>query len=255
MALKPASPFARYTKADKPAPHRIIAASFGEVGTLKTSFWAGAPGPIVFLSFDKGLEGVIEPFQDQKDIWVKEYTWGALTLGEPPTQDEAIELRDEFVNDFQHAITHARTVVIDKETELWDVVKYAAFGPPKEGTPKDWDVPKGLMRKLLNAPKALDINFGVIQGMKNEWVSQVNPRTGKKGITQSGLRVRNGSDDVEAIMHINIEHVREDDEFRMKIGKSRGPGGIDVQYQTMPACTFTEFAMLVFPGTDESDWS
>ena len=253
MAPKPLDPMARYTKANKPAPHRIIAASFGEVGTLKTSFWAGAPGPIVFLSFDKGLEGVIEPFQDQKDIYIKEYDW-VTAPGAEPDQSLAIELRDQFTEDYEHAIQHARTVVIDKETDMWGVFKYAEFGAPEKGRPDDWDKLKARVRRLINMPKALDINLGVIQGMKNEWVTQVNNKTGTKGITQSGNRIRAGMDDIEALVHINIEHVREEGEFKMKIGKSRGPGGIDVQYQTMPFCSFTEFAMLVFPGTSEEDW-
>ncbi len=245
--------FARFTKADQPAKERIIAASFGEVGTLKTSFWLGAPGPIVILSFDKGLEGVVEPFQEEKDIYVKEYAWTPSPTN-TPDQDAAIEMRDTFIEDFEHAVLHARTVIIDKETELWDLVKYADFGAPREGTPKDWDVPKGRMRSILNLPKAHDVNFGVIQGMRNEWVSQVNPKTGKKGITQSGNRIRAGSDDVDAIMFINIEHVFEEGEFKLKVGKARGPGGRDIQNTTLPFVTFSEFGQLVFPESDESSW-
>ena len=251
---KSANEFARFTKADQPAKPRIIANSYGEVGTLKTSFWLGAPGPIVVFSFDKGLEGVIEEYQKTKDIYVKEYTWGHMP-GQGPDQQAAIDLRDEFTEDFEHACKHARTVFIDKETELWDVVKYADFGAPQEGTPKDWDRPKGRMRRLLNMPKATDINFGVIQGMRNEWVSQVNPKTGKKGITQSGLRIPAGSDDVEAIMNINLEHFREDGEFKIRIGKMRGPGAREWQYQVIPAMSFSDFGQIVFPDSEESDWS
>ena len=49
----------RFTKASTTLKPRIIAASYGEVGTLKTSFWLGAPGPILVQSLDWGLEGVI----------------------------------------------------------------------------------------------------------------------------------------------------------------------------------------------------
>ena len=254
MSKPSSNPLAsRYTLADKPAKERIIAASFGEVGTLKTSFWAGAPGPIVFLSFDQGLEGVIEPFQDEKEIYVKEYAW-VTAPGAEPDQQMAIDLRDEFTADFEHAIQHARTVVIDKETDMWGVFKYADFGPPEKGRPDDWDALKNRVRRLLNMPKALDINFGVIQGMKNEWVSQTNNKTGAKGITQSGNRIRAGMDDVDAIMHININHVLEDGEFKMKIGKARGPGGRDIQNTTLPFVSFAEFGQLVFPDSDESSW-
>ncbi len=251
---KAADSFARFTKADQPVKQRIIAASYGEVGTLKTSFWLGAPGPIVVLSFDKGLEGVIEPYQDLKDIYVREYDW-VTAPGAEPDQSAAVDMRDEFIADFENAVQHARTLVLDKETDMWSVFKYAEFGAPEKGRPDDWDKLKNRVRRLFNMPKALDLNFGIIQGMKNEWTSQVNPKTGAKGITQTGNRVRAGSDDVEAIVHINIEHAFEGGEFVMKIGKARGPGGRDIQNQTLPAMSFSEFGQLVFPESDEGDWS
>jgi hypothetical protein len=247
------SEFARYEKADKPAKLRIIASSFGEVGSGKTSFWLGAPGPIVVLSFDQGLEGVVEAYQDQKDIYVKTFAWSNAP-GFEPDQSAAIDMRDEFTEVFEHAVNHARTVVLDTETAMFRVFKYAEFGVPEKGRPDDWDKLKDRCRRLLNMPKALDLNFGVVQSMGNQWVKQVNAANGKAGITQSGERERKGMDDVEAIMHINIEHFREDGEFKMKIGKARGPGGRDIQNQTIPAVTFGEFAQLVFPESDESDW-
>jgi hypothetical protein len=252
---KPSNDFSRFTKADQPAKYRIIANSVGEVGTLKTSFWLSAPGPIVVLSFDKGTDGVVQEFQETKDIYLKEYTWNN-GISNRPDQQAAIDLVEEFIEDFEHAINlpNVRTVFIDKETELWDVVKYAEFGPPQSGTPKDWDAPKGLMRRMLNAPKALDINFGVIQGMRNEWVTQVNPQNGKKGITQSGNRIPAGSDDVDAIMNVNLEHIREDGEFKIRIGKMRGPGARALQYTTIPAVTFSELGQLMFEESTEEDW-
>lgn len=251
---KPTDVFSRYTKADQPAKPRLIAGSYGEVGTGKTTFWMGAPGPIIVLSFDRGTEGVVEPFQDSKDIYVKEFSW-VTAPGAEPDQSAAIDLREEFTEVFEHAVQHARTLVLDKETDMWGVFKYAEFGPPEKGRPDDWDSLKNRVRRLMNMPKALDLNFGVIQGMKNEWIPQVNPKTGQKGITQSGRRLPSGMDDIEAIMHINIEHlVSPTGEFSLKVGKSRGPGGRNIQYSTLPPLNFSEFAQLVFPDTTDADW-
>ncbi len=255
---KPTDDFARFTKADAPVKNRILAQSAGEVGTLKTSFWLGAPGPTVVLSFDQGLEGVIEEYQDKKDIYVRTYNW-VTAPGAEPDQQEAQDLRDQFTEDFEWAMKlgaekKIRTAFIDKETDMWGVFKYADFGPPEKGRPDDWDALKNRVRRLLNMPKALDINFGCIQGMKNEWVPEVNKKTGAKGITQSGLRIPAGMDDVEAIMNINLLHIYEDGEFKLKVGKVRGPGAREIQNSTLPAVTFAEFGMLVFPESDESDW-
>lgn len=250
--------FSRYVKADDTTKQRIIGASFGEPGTGKTTFWLTAPGPIIIMSFDRGLEGVVEEFTKVKDIYVDEYEW-APAAGVSLDQQEAIDLREKFTENFEHAIQNARTVVLDKETDVWGLFKFAEFGVSEKGAPLNWDALKGRLRRLYNMPKATDINFGIIQGMRNEWVPQVNKNTGNKGITQSGIRIRNGMDDVEGLVHLNIEHQRiavknEPSRFVLNVGKSRGPGSRDVQDQTFENLTFPEFAQLVFPESKSEDW-
>ncbi len=90
--------------------------------------------------------------------------------------------------------------------------------------------------------------------MKNEWVTKVNPGNGKTGITQSGNRIADGMDDVSALVHIVIEHTRQNGEFSITVGKSRGPGSQDVQDQTFNGLSFVEFASLVFPDSETADW-
>src|ERR1700676_3292254 len=158
--------FSRYQKADDTYKHRIVAASYGLVGTGKTSFWLGAPGPIVVQTLDQGLEGVVEQYAKSKDIYVANYDMGH-TVGGEFTHEMAREARDKFVEDFEHAITHARTVVWDRESDMFSLFSYAEFGTPDKysaANPKDWDKLKGTIRRLISMAKATDINFGLIQG-------------------------------------------------------------------------------------------
>ena len=250
MAKVVSNPFDRFEKANTPAKPRIVASSYGEVGTLKTSFWLGAPGPILVQTLDQGLEGVIEPYMNLKDIYVADYDLGR-NPGEEYNHERAIEARDKFVEDFEHTIAHtkARTIFWDRESDMFSLFSYAEFGTPDKynaATPKDWDKLKGGIRRLIAMAKASDINFGIIQGMRDEWSK------GKMGKT--GNRIRNGMDEIDALVHINIEHAIERGEFVMKIGKARGPGGREIQNQTLPAMTFVDFASLVFPDSSEQDW-
>lgn len=264
----PITRFSRFSQATDEVRKRIIANSAGEVGSGKTEWWLGAPAPIVILTMDQGLEGVIEPFAREKEIYVATYDLGLTPKEEgddSPTeldQDTAIEMRNKYILDYESAIRDgARTVIQDRETDFWYLCSYAEFGDPKTGNPKDWDALKNVQRRLIAMAKASDINLGIIQGMKNEWVSQVNKKTGTKGITQSGVRIPAGHDDVDALMHINILHTRKDvpgepPTFGLTIGKARGPGSGSVQGQTIePSVTFVEFAQLVFPDSDESSWT
>lgn len=249
MKQKKAEPFARYTKADDTLKPRIVGVSVGEVGTGKTNFWLGAPGPIVVQTLDQGLEGVVENFTRVKDIYVANYDMG-LSVGETYTHDMAVEARDKFIEDFEHAITHARTIIWDRESDMFSLFSYAEHGTPDKyqaGTPKDWDKLKGTIRRLIAMAKASDVNFGMIQGLRDEWAK------GKMGKT--GARVRDGMEGISALAHIDIEHTRVNGKFAITIGKCRGPGSLDLMDQTLEGLTFTEFAMLVFPESSEEDWS
>lgn len=256
MALKSNNAFSRYVKADDVVKPRIIASSQGEVGTGKTQWWLGAPGPIIIQTLDQGLEGVVEPFTREKDIYIADYDLG-LTPGESFTHALAVEARDKFVADFEHALTVARTIVWDRESDMWNLFFFAEFGTDDAfaaAPPKDWDKLKGHIRRLISLAKATDVNFGIIRGMKNEWASSINKRTGAKGAAQTGNRVPAGMEDIDALAHIVIEHTRVNGEFAINVSKSRGPGSGEVQDRTFSNITFSEFAQLVFPDSTEEQW-
>ena len=251
------SPFARFERASPDIKPRIVASSYGEVGTGKTHFWLGAPAPIVVQTLDQGLEGVVEQYAKEKDIYLANYDLGA-TIGASFTHAAAVEARDKFIEDFETAIQSARTIVWDRETDVFDLFYFAEFGTDDAfgaAGAKDWDKLKGKLRRMIAMAKASDINFGLIQGMRNEWVAKANKNTGAKAAAQSGNRIRKGMDDIEALVHIDLLHTRQNGEFSIEVKKSRGPGGTDVQDQTFEGLSFTDFALLVFPDTSEKDWA
>lgn len=252
----PSNPFLpRYVRAGTSSAPRIVGLSQGEVGSGKTSFWLGAPGPIGVQTLDQGLEGVVEKYASDKEIYIAEYDLGQS--GEEYTHEMAVIARDKFEADFEHLIQHARTIVWDRESDVFSTFSYAEFGTPDAfgaASGKDWDKLKGRIRRMIAMAKASDINFGLIKGMKNEWASRVNPNTGNKTASPTGHRVPSGMDDIDALVHITIEHIRENGKFSLRVGKARGPGGSDVQDRTLPGMSFSEFAQLVYPDTQESDW-
>lgn len=251
MPIKPAKdPFARYLKADDTGKQRIVGASFGEVGTGKTSFWLGAPGPIVVQTLDQGLEGVVENYvREGKEIYVAEYDLG-MGVGESYTHEVAIAARDKFIEDFEHALGTARTIIWDRESDMFSLFSYAESGTTdKFGAlvPKDWDKLKGSIRRLIAMAKATDVNFGIIQGLRDEW--------SKAKMGKTGNRVRNGMEDIDALVHVNLQHIRENGAFSINVGKVRGPGARDMQDQNVGDVTFVEFAQLMFPDSSEEDWA
>ena len=261
------NPLDRFSLASSIAKPRLIWAGFGEVGTGKTTFGLQAPGPIVVFSLDKGLEGVVEPFvENGKEIRIREYDWSPPPVDDDTPfeereefQKQAQEIRQQFEEDFEIAVNNARTVLLDKETDVWELFRYAEFGAPNDA-PRNYPALNQRYRRLINMPKATDINFGCIQGMKDEWVTrQKNDGSGKSQGHNTGQRRRQGFADLDALVHIDLRHRRGKNEeseqcFFIDVGKARGPGGYDLQDTTQENLTFSEFAQLVFPETGPEDW-
>jgi hypothetical protein len=256
MAKSADTKFSRYKKAGTETVNRIIANSVGEVGSGKTHFWLGAPGPILFQSLDLGLEGVVETYAADKDIYVAQYDMGA-SIGESFTVSKAKDARDQFIEDFEDALGKFRTIVWDRETDVFDLFYRAEFGTDDAygaAPPKDWDLLKSKLRRMIALAKSTTINFGLIQGMKNEWVQTTSKNSGKKTATQSGNRVAKGMEDIDALVHMNLFHERQGKDFMVTVGKSRGPGGFDVQGETFGGVDFKTLAMMVFPDSTDEDW-
>jgi len=244
--------FARFVKADQDVKNRLIWASVGAPGSGKTHFALTAPAPIVVFSMDRGLEGVVEPFQKKKDIYVAEYDWSPT---EDLDQQVAIDLRDKFIEDFEDAVQNARTVIWDKETDIWEMFRYAEFGAPND-SPRNYPALNQRYRRLINMAKASDINFGCLQGMKAEWASKVNKKTGAQGAAATGAMIRAGFGELEGLVHVDLFHRydKAEKDYIIEVGKSRGPGGFEVQGETLSNVTFAELAQMVFPDSTDEDW-
>jgi hypothetical protein len=256
MPTKPVS-FAGFTKAtvDDYTKHRIIGLSVGEPGSRKTSFWLEAPGPIAVFSMDQGLEGVVDRElrnNPKKEIHVKEYEW--FPTRDEDMQDAAIELRDSFIADFEAVLPHARTILWDKENDFWALFRYAEFGPEGNDAPRNYPALNQRYRRLVNLAKASDVNIGFIDGMKDEWGAKTKSN-GAQGVASTGNRIRNGFGELPGLVHTVLTHtgVGEND-WSIEVGKVRGPGMMTLAGNNIGNVTFTEFASMLFPESDESEW-
>ena len=240
------NPLERFPLAPIAAVPRILAVSCGDIGSGKTHFACTAPGPIVFHSFDQGTEGVVEDFRAKgKEIRVVEYDWTPAN-DDDSLQVLAIELRDKFIENLKYSVQHARTVVIDKETAMWSLFRYAEFGSPKADVPKDFDKVNALMRKYIHLPKRYTCNFICIQDVKEEWVSQ-NKKSG--GFKRDGFRETPG------IMNVDLWHERKGGKFTVTIGKGRAPGSREAQDQMLEEpFDFASLGRLLYPDSELSDW-
>jgi hypothetical protein len=266
--VKPTGLDSRFQLADGTVKNRIIAGLAGEIGTWKTSWGLGMPAPLLVQSLDQGTEGIAEPLiQKGKKIYLTKYSANTNELREIKDDDErmaaAEEIASQIEDDFLYAIANGiRSILWDKENQVYDIVKYAELGAPSDAPSNYYPIHQRL-EAMIAAAKESDINFVCIRAMKTPWVSEVKG-SGKIGASPSKTqRIPAGWGRLEEQMHLNIinRFVEEvDDEGAktlnvvMDIGKSRGPGGRDIQNTTIPYTEFAEFATAVFPDTSQEDW-
>ncbi len=250
---------------------RTIARSAGEVGTGKTHFWLTGPKPVFVQSIDQGMEGTVDQLLEsgvvkEGEIQLAEYDWspGDITVRKLAklTDNEAIDLkahaialRDRFIADYYEALKHARTIMWDKESDIWQLFRYAEFGASTGGMPQHSDDLNLNYTALINKAKDYNVSLGLIQSVKDEWgaYGDVNQKTGKRGLSTSGRRVPSGYKRLGELVFMEIEHKRVNGEFMIAIGKCRQNTAL--QDDEFPAMSFAEFGQLLIPGSEESDWT
>ena len=265
--------------------HRTILRVCGERGTGKTRLGLTAPGPILYQSFDDGLEGVIEQFLEENselfpggrtDIYPKQYQWNPGDYVDadgdidPDTSKAAARaLRDEFEEDLKFALENGvRTVVHDKETDIWELYRYAQFGGPSDA-PKDYPALNQRYMSMINRVKRYDTNLILIQGLKDEWVTK--KRTNAQGQVKespspSGKRVPSGFGRLDEIVFAELYCRREGKEFffefysenDQEFGKVRQNAslcGERLSVNELPNRSFCELGTLLIPGSEVEDWA
>lgn len=229
---------------------RILASGWGDVGTGKTRFAATGPAPVIFLGFDDGTEGVVEEFREAgKEIRVLSYDWSP-TNEEDFTQAQAVDIRNAFITDYKRAVETLQalgrgTIVMDKETDVWNLFRYAEFGSPKADVPRDFDKVNGLMRKYISLPKKTTINFMALQSAKDEWKSMSQ---------KSGAIKRAGFSETPGLLHVDLFFEREKGKFYTTVGKVRGKYSAGITDQRFENLDFPTLGMMLFPDADESVW-
>lgn len=259
MALKSKSKSSladRFTLASEDVTYRTIASLQSEVGLGKTYFGCTAPGPILIQDTDQGTEGVVEDFRKKgKEIYLEKYVLHKVE-NKSEMKAEAIELRDQIEEDFRYAVANgARTVVWDTESRVWEIYRYAEFGDANADDIKDYALLNGRFETLINEAKETNINFFLLRSFKTAWgmVGPVNAKTGKKSFGKGGREVW-GYEHLSSCMFMELafNYDKESREYLIEVGKCRH--NIDLQYSTIPRCSFPELGTMLIPDSTEEDW-
>jgi len=232
-------------------PFRLIWRSYGPEKVGKNYFGLTGPGPIAIQSFDIGLEGVVEQFAQKKEIVVTHYEFDKNDC----TQDAAIDIRDRFIGDYTVALTKAKTIQWDTETELWEIFRFAEFGVMSDA-PKNYVGLNAKYRDLIQQAYTANVNLQLIQKVKEKWgtIQKVN-REGRlvDSPYPTGEMEPTGFKEAGYIVQANIRHSW-DKEAGFGIHVLNCRQNMSVAGETYYNISLPELGQLVFEDSDEDSW-
>jgi hypothetical protein len=237
--------FGNFKPVEEANSHRLLIRSWGWDKVGKNHFGYTMPDPILGLYLDPGgaegvankfIRGEVEGFP-KKDIRAIQYRFNKKF----DDQDKAIELREQWIEDYRHALTVARSIQID-ETEFWELCRFAEFGKESD-LQREYGPLNGMYRGLIQDAYDAGVNLQLIQKVKDEWV----------GGKSTGGMVPQGFRQAGNIVQVSLEHTwGDEDGFQVKIVKCRQNTAIWGMSQEN--LTFPQLGVLVYDDTTEEDW-
>jgi hypothetical protein len=241
-----------FKRVEKMPSTKITLTVDGLPKTRKTTFALTAPGPICFHNFDFGLNGVVDPFLEKKEIYSFDYPFQS-TMKLPGSEwasmsEGAGKLWTEFVKNYRASLEQMRTVVVDTGTKAWELIRLARLGKLTQVMPLQYTAVNQEFQDLLSLGQRSAANVLWIHRLKPEYVDD----------KQTGNHIRTGFGDiafeVDAVIRMSADpNVQGSDTFRAKIGTCRQKllQGVELIGDNI---TFPNVAKLMLPEVDEKNW-
>ena len=253
-----------FTQAKKGMRHRLVICTEALEKKGKTHFGLTMPGPICVFDMDRGLEGVIDKFVDQKDIQVVDYR-GMVTQakGQKATKNLFEPRWEKFNEDYLRALEApldvVRSILLDTGTELWEYARLGVLGKLTQVPPLFYPEVNQQFRKIVDLALDHDKNVIITHKMKKEWKKSSSGDEAKSYWT--GKYERSGFDEMGNAVQVMLRHGRRKEEdgtpgdFYIEVLECRlNPWLVGEEYEGEAMCTFPFLATQIFPDTELEEW-
>lgn len=224
----------------------------------KTHFGLTMPGPIALFDMDRGLEGVVDKFVDQKQILVADYRGMVQRAGDMKALYEA--RWKKFNEDYERALDapldKVRSVLLDTGTELWEYARLGVLGKLTQVPPLFYPEVNSQFRKIVDLALDHDKNVLITHKMKKEYTRRGDDDKGN----WTGKYERAGFGEMGNLVQVILRHGRykgaEDGngDFYVDVVECRqNPDIVGDRYEG-EMCTFPMLATMVLPNTNLEDW-
>lgn len=259
-----------YAPIDAGAPprRRLILSVEGLEKEGKTNFALTAPGPIGYMDYDVGMEGVVEKFLrgghmqlPPKEVYRRTKDGHPHPYRSRFDGNKKVEAEREwasFEEDYYRLLNRARSTVIDTGTAMWELKRLAAFGKLTQVMPHNYVEANDSFRQLIHDAYDGDSNLIILHKRKAEW------KEGKDGKgNKTGNFERAGFADIGFLVQANLvayrvlpgEYLDESDlGFRLYIRDCRQNPELAGMTLYNDQITFQTLASLIEPESSPEEW-
>ncbi len=227
---------------------------YGDTGTGRTRLALTMPGPIGLAHTAEKIEGVVQQFSRTKKIRCVNFG-GAFSGSPQQIADKAGPIWNSMVTAWTDAIDNwARTVIMDTDSEGWEILRLARFG---ELTPRgrldhmygpvnaEW---RSLFKHFRAQERCSVVSIGQT---KNEYKDVI--RNGKPSSEPTGRTIRAGHKEQGFMSDVVIRTSKEDGTFRATIEKGWFAAETEGLTFENEDCRLP-YILSVITGTDEKEW-
>lgn len=232
---------------------RLMVRIGGQLKVGKSTWALTAPCPIAYHNLNNRAEHVLDKFVGRG---VYEYKYDTLLARE---QAEWQAQWNKFRSDFKEAVGHPqiRTIVIDTETDLWEMRRLAQWGR-ESSVPDQYGAVNKDIRNIYDAVSGTNKNLVVISEMKKRYITKiVKTRTGERELSEwNGSYEFAGWGNTGYKVEVNVEAAFDTKEhvFSTKIVNCGINAILAGKVFEDAESNFPFLAAEVFPDTEPTDW-
>lgn len=235
---------------------RLMLGTEGWSDTGKTEFAMSAPGPGIIICLDRGLEWADNPHPPatrNPDFAVKIIPRLMPTQAK---QDKYVENWRLFYAELTKALENkdCRTVVIDTDSDSWELQRLADFGRTRGVMPLLYP-DSNAARKAMWA-KAWDSGKVIISTNRLEEEYKKELDASRKEVSmKTGRHVRQGWKDTNYLFGMQVRHLRNaQGEFGVEIIKCKSDGEVVGLTFWKEECNFRTLVNAVYPDVTDKQW-
>lgn len=235
----------------------LLVGTDGWSGTGKTEFACSAPGPGIVLCLDRDFESMLDnpnPPGSRQDNYAFKTIKVPLAT-QLPTNRDYLAYWQEFYAYYKKALDNpdCRTVVIDGDSDSWELQRLAEFGKLTQVPPILYTQVNAARRAMI--ARAWDSGKIVIctNKLKEGYESKMDSAN-REVRTKTGRDERQGFNDQDYLFQMQLRHFHRDGKFGVKIVKCKADTTLVGMELVGEDCNFAALVQVVYPQVPLEEW-